>query len=58
MFVKEIKKIRENVIVIAQTAYVSSVETDRRKYLANGFDDFIEKPFPMNTLSELIEKYS
>ena len=55
---QEIKKINNDVKVIAQTAYFISAYEDKNKYIASGFDDFIEKPFHMSQLSEIITKYS
>jgi two-component system, cell cycle response regulator DivK len=48
---KKIREFRNDVIIIAQTAY--SLLGDREKIIASGFDDYIVKPiFP----SQLIEK--
>jgi CheY-like chemotaxis protein len=55
---KQIKGIRKNTVVIAQTAYIFSVEKDKQLYLSNGFDEFIEKPFNLDHLSRLIEQYN
>lgn len=48
---KKIREMRDDVIIIAQTAY--SLLGDREKIIASGFDDYIVKPiFP----HQLIEK--
>jgi two-component system CheB/CheR fusion protein len=52
---KELKKIRPEVPVIAQTAF--AMIGDREKCLAAGFDDYISKPVSRKILLELIGKY-
>ncbi|MBP7497883.1 MAG: response regulator [Bacteroidales bacterium] len=51
----EIKKSRENLPVLAQTAYVS--ETDKNRCFDCGCNEFIAKPIDKNTLLEIISKY-
>ena len=51
----EIRKIKRDVIIIAQTAYAMS--EDREKYISAGFDDYISKPINPAGLLDLIEKY-
>ena len=52
---KEIKKVRSDIPVIAQTACIMNGAKDI--YLNSGFDDFISKPINSNELKRLIEKY-
>ncbi len=52
---KEIKKLRPNLIVIAQTAY--AMDGDRENSLAAGCDDYISKPINLKEFIELIAKY-
>lgn len=54
---KKIKQLRKNVIVIAQTAYLYSVDREKQIYLASGFDGFLEKPFNLDIVSNIIEQY-
>ena len=54
---KKIKQLRKNVVVIAQTAYLYSVDREKQIYLSSGFDGFIEKPFNLDVVSTIIEKY-
>jgi CheY-like chemotaxis protein len=51
----EIKKIRPDLPVIAQTAFAMS--GDREKYLREGFDNYISKPINVQELISLIDKY-
>lgn len=51
----EIRKIKRDIIIIAQTAYAMS--EDREKYLSAGFDDYISKPINPAGLLDLIGKY-
>lgn len=52
---KKIREIRNDVIIIAQTAY--SLLGDKEKIIASGFDDYIVKPiFPPTLLIEKLEK--
>ncbi len=48
-----IREFRENIIIIAQTAY--SLLGDREKIISSGFDDYIVKPIFPNQLIEKIE---
>lgn len=51
---KRIREIRNDVIIIAQTAY--SLLGDREKIIASGFDDYIVKPlFPDQLIEKLIK---
>jgi PAS domain S-box-containing protein len=50
---KEIRKIRENMPVIAQTAH--AMPEDKRKSLEAGCDDYITKPINMDLLLDKIE---
>ncbi len=52
---KEIKKIRPELPVIAQTAYAMS--DDLNKVKAAGCDDYISKPINIDNLLQLINKY-
>ncbi len=52
---KEIKKNRPNLPVIAQTAFAMS--GDREKYLNEGFDSYISKPINLQELLSIIGKY-
>lgn len=52
---KEIKKVRSDIPVIAQTACIMNGAKDI--YLNSGFDDFISKPINSNELIKLIKKY-
>ena len=52
---KEIKKIRPDLPVIAQTAFAMS--GDREKYLSEGFDSYISKPINLQELLSIIENY-
>lgn len=51
----EIKKIRKDMPVIAETAY--AFKGDKRKFLNIGFDDYISKPIKPAALFEMIQKY-
>ena len=51
----EIKKIKPNLKVIAQTAY--AISGDRRKALDVGCDDYISKPIDKTLFTEMIGKY-
>jgi len=51
---KVIREIRNDVIIIAQTAY--SLLGDREKIIASGFDDYIVKPIFPHQLIEKLEK--
>ena len=52
---QEIKKIRPELPVIAQTAFAMS--GDRERYLREGFDSYISKPIIVQELLTLVEKY-
>lgn len=52
----QIKKIRPDVPIIAQTAYAFGEE--KEKILLSGCDDFITKPIAIKKLLEAIEKYT
>ncbi|MDB4206359.1 response regulator [Flavobacteriaceae bacterium] len=51
---KQIKELRPNVPIVAQTAF-SSVE-DKRKVFSLGFDDFLSKPISKEALIAVINK--
>jgi two-component system cell cycle response regulator DivK len=51
----EIKKIRPNLPIIAQTAFAMS--GDKEKYLESGFDDYISKPIIMDEILTIISKF-
>lgn len=53
--ITQIRPIRPNLPIIAQTAYASS--EDRSKIEAAGFDDYITKPLNRERLFELIDNY-
>jgi len=50
-----IRKLNKDIIIIAQTAY--AMASDRQKFLALGFDDYISKPINPGELISLIERY-
>lgn len=52
---KQIKSIRPELPVIAQTAYAFSEE--KMQILSFGCDDYISKPIERKKLIELIDKY-
>lgn len=52
---REIKKVDENVPIIAQTAHVMSGE--REKCLEAGCDDYLAKPIRLQILMETLSKY-
>ena len=52
---KELKKIRPEVPVIAQTAF--AMTGDREKCMAAGFDDYISKPVKKDKLIALLQKH-
>ena len=51
---KQIKKIRNTIPVIAQTAY--SMEDDKEQSLKSGCDDYISKPIEIKILFNKINK--
>ena len=51
---RQIKELRPNVPIVAQTAF-SSAE-DKRKVFSLGFDDFLSKPISKEALSAVINK--
>ncbi len=53
---KEIKKVRPNLTIIAQTAY--STPDDRKKALDVGCDDFLSKPIKKEDLLTVLKKYN
>jgi CheY-like chemotaxis protein len=51
---KKIREFRNDVIIIAQTAY--SLLGDRERIISSGFDDYIVKPiFPQQLIEKLIK---
>ena len=52
---KEIKKFRPSLPIIAQTAFAMS--GDKERYLQDGFDDYISKPINLQELISIISKY-
>jgi len=52
---KQIKAIRKDLPIIAQTAY--AMDGDRNRSLEAGCDDYISKPIDLNSFVELISKY-
>ena len=52
---KEMKKIRPDVPVIAQTAF--AMADDKEKCIAAGFDDYISKPVSKDTLIKKLQKF-
>jgi CheY-like chemotaxis protein len=51
----EIKRIRKDLPIIAETAY--ALKGDKRKFLSLGFDDYIPKPIKPDKLHTIISKY-
>lgn len=49
------KKTGEHQVIIAMTAY--AMEGDREKFIKAGMDDYISKPFNMETLNEKLKKW-
>ncbi len=45
----------EGTVIVALTA--NAIQGARETYLANGFDDFLSKPFDRNLLQELLERH-
>jgi len=52
---KEIKRIRPGLPVVAQTAFAMS--GDREKYLREGFDSYISKPINVQEILDIVRKY-
>lgn len=53
----KIRELRENVVIIAQTAY--GLLGEREKIIDSGFNDFLIKPiFPQNLIEKLIAHLS
>lgn len=53
---KKIRELRNDVIIIAQTAY--SLLGDRERIIASGFDDYIVKPiFPQQLIEKLTKSF-
>ncbi|HRR93356.1 MAG TPA: response regulator [Bacteroidales bacterium] len=52
---KEIRKIRPDIVIIAQTAY--ALQGDREKIIEAGFDDYLAKPITLDDLKSVINKY-
>ena len=52
---KQIKKIRPQVPIIAQTAYV--MQDDKNKAKTAGFNDYISKPIQVEHLNKILLKY-
>jgi PAS domain S-box-containing protein len=53
--IRQIKKIRQELPVIAITAY--ALNHDKSQALEAGFDNYISKPIPKDTLIELVARY-
>lgn len=52
---QEIKKVRPNIPIIAQTAY--SLDGDRTKSLEAGCDEYLTKPIDIPTLYSLLDRF-
>lgn len=53
---KKIKTFRENLPIIAVTAFVS--DNDKYKFLDSGFDEYLTKPVNIAEFNEIVEKFS
>ncbi len=53
---KEMRKIRRNIPIIAQTAF--AMEKDKQKCMEAGFDGYISKPVKKETLAKILESFS
>lgn len=53
--VQQIRKFNKTVIIFAQTAYV--ISGDREKAVEAGCNDYISKPYSIELIDLLIEKY-
>jgi CheY-like chemotaxis protein len=51
----EIKKLRPELPIIAQTAFAMS--GDKERYIEEGFDDYVSKPINVQELLLLVKKY-
>ncbi len=51
----EIKKLRPELPVIAQTAFAMS--GDKERYIQDGFDEYVSKPINVQELLSLVGKY-
>lgn len=51
----EIRKINPHAIVIAETAY--ALPGDREKIIESGFTDYLSKPFTLESLRNVLNKY-
>jgi PAS domain S-box-containing protein len=52
---KEIRKFRDSLPIIAQTAY--ALENEKQRFLQNGFNDYIVKPINKEELLEKVQMY-
>lgn len=52
---KEIKKINKNIPVVAQTACV--LPEDEKLCMDSGCDEYIEKPFTVDTIINIVKKH-
>jgi len=52
---KQIKKIRPDIVIIAQSAYTTG--SDKKKAIKAGCDDFISKPFSEEMFKSIVSKY-
>ena len=52
---KEIKKVRPDLPIIAQTAFAMS--GDKERYLREGFDSYISKPINVQELISIMEGF-
>jgi hypothetical protein len=53
---KEIKTLRPDLVIIAQTAY--AMESDRKRALDEGCNDYISKPIKRADLVKIVDKHS
>lgn len=52
---QQIRKFNKNVIIIAQTAY--ALLGEREMAIESGCDEYISKPYRLDSINNLIEKY-
>lgn len=52
----EIKKLNQNLPIIAQTAY--ALESEKQMLLSKGFDDYLSKPIKRDELLRVVAKYT